>query len=158
MDILIKLVPLALTKAQYPDVLLGIEKARQVERDTLKEEDTDLAGLDPTVSSVIDNAVQKGIYPPRDIQQKVADSLQAMRNRRLTARYKMVNLVWDQVKTKLNDGQIKAMAGSFSDQFVNPTAKPGELTQDVKVRFFIDQVMLDPLTYDLLVEMSKHAA
>ncbi len=158
MDLLIKLVPLAITKDQFPDLLLGIEKARQVQRETLKAEDDDLAALDPVVTSVIDNAVQKGVYPPKDVQQKVADQLQTMRTRRIMNHAKMIKLVTDQIKAKLNDGQLKAMAGSFSEKFINPSAKPGDLTQDVKISFFVDQVFLDPLAYDLLVEMAKHAS
>jgi hypothetical protein len=158
LDLLIKLVPLALQKDQYSFLLTGIENARQVERDTLKSEDADLATLDPLLSETVQNAVEKGIYPPRTIQEQVAASLNAMRDRRTLENVKMINAVWDQIKLKLNDGQIKAMAGGFSDEFVSPTAKPGELTQDVKVRFFIDRVFLDTLTYDLLLDMSKHAS
>ena len=158
LDLLIKLVPLALQKSQYEGLLTGIENARQIERDIRKKEDADLAALDPIVSEADQNGVEKGVYPPRSIQDEVAKALNEMRSRRLLANVNMIKAVWDQIKAHLNDGQIKAMAGSFADQFVNSNAKPGEITQEVKVRFFINAVFLDPLAYDLLVDMSKHAS
>jgi hypothetical protein len=158
MDLLIKLVPLALKKEQYTGLLLAIESARELEKDALKNEDNALAALDQTVSDVDDNAVEKGVYPPREIQDQVAKVLGGLRTQRLLVGAKMINLVLDAVKAKLNDGQIKVMAGSFSDAFVDPKAKAGEVAQDVKVSFYINQVFLDPLAFDLLLEMSKHAS
>jgi hypothetical protein len=158
LDLLIKLVPLGLTKSQYPDLLLGLEKARELERATLKQEDADLAVMDPTISTVIQNAIEKGVYPPRDVQNDVAKQLNAIRTRRLLTSAKMANTVYDAIKAGLNSGQIKAMAGSFDDSFVQSGAKDGTLTPEVKIMFYINQVLLDPLAYDLLVEMSKHAS
>ena len=158
LDLLIKLVPLALQKDQYPDLLLGVEKAQVLWLNMLKEEDTKLAELDPTISSLVGDAIQKGAYPLPDSQKEIDKQLTAMRMHRLLVHAQMVSVVLDAIKAKLNDGQIKAMAGSFPDSFIQPGVKPGELTRDEKERFFVGQVFLDPLCYDLLVEMSKHAS
>jgi hypothetical protein len=158
LDLLIKLVPLALKKDQYPDLLLGIQKARDIERAELKKEDDELAALEPQVSSAIDKAVNDGVYPPRDMQQSVQDKLTAMSNRRLGVGYAMIKVVTNAISSGLNAGQRKVMAGSFAPQFINPAMKPEDITDDARVSFYIRTILLDPDAYDLLVEMSKHAS
>jgi len=158
LDLVIKLVPLAIQKSQFEDLLTGVEKAREIYREALKKEDAVLAQLDPTVTSLIDNATQKGVYPSPDNQKQIDSQLIGMRSQRLLTHALMVSVVLDAIKAHLNDGQIKAMEGSFPDSFIQPGAKPGEITPAEKLRFFVGQVFCDPLCYDLLVEMSKHAS
>ncbi len=157
LDLLIKLVPLALRKEQYPDLLTGIEKARDLERQALSKEDEQLAALDGDLTAAIDNAVEKGQYPPRTTQDLIAGKIQEMTNARMLVHYKMIKAVSDAIKSKLNAGQIKVIAGSFAPQFIDPSVPKDKMTDEVKIDFFIDRVFLDPLAYDLLLEMAKHA-
>ena len=157
-DLLIKLVPLALKKDQYPDLLAGLEKARELEREVLKKEDDDLAELDGPLTEALQNALEKGIYPGHDIQEKVTAKYNLASGRRMAAKLQMIKIVYAAIQNKLNAGQRKAMAGSFSSQYVSPGIKPEDVTDEVKINFFIKNVFLDPLAYDLLVEMSRHAS
>lgn len=158
LDLLIKLVPLALKKEQYPSLLDGIEEARQIQRDTLKEEDTVLANLDPIVTDTINNAIQKGIYPPKAVFDNAENALNAMDAKRSLARSNMILAIYKEVKKDFNAGQIKVMAGSFDPSFIAPGQKPEDVNEDMRVEFYISRVFMDPLTYDLLVEMSKYAS
>jgi len=47
------------------------------------------------------------------------------------------------------------MANSLTLKFFEPDITPEQATDDQKERVFCREVLLDPLTYDLLVAMSK---
>lgn len=158
LNILIKVLPIAIRKSQFPDLLSAVEKARDIERDTLKHEDTVLATLDPTIQSLIDGAVEKGVYPSRDTQNEIQSKLAALTSQRLIAAAQMTSLVYDAVKAGFDAGQLKAMAGSFPDGFIQPGAKDGTLSEDTKLTFFVKTIFLDPLAYDILVDLSRHAS
>lgn len=158
LDLLIKLVPLALQKNQYAQLLAGLDKARSIQKDEQTREDAALADLDPKVSEAVDNAVQKGIYPPRDLQEDIAKKLNQMSIQQIKVGAAMIKAVYDSIQADLNAGQRKAMAGSYTAAYIDARMKPEDLTEDIRLRFYVRMVLLDPATYDLLTEMSKNAS
>ncbi|HWD39836.1 MAG TPA: hypothetical protein VG944_13385 [Fimbriimonas sp.] len=157
MNLLLKLIPLALQKSQYEDLLEGIEAARDLQKREAETEDKELADLDSLVSDTVTNGVEKGIYPPQSAIKAVADKLAVMEGRQTIMAANMIKAVQAKI-TKLNAGQRKVMVGSYLDSFVDPKADKSLITDDVKISFFIKNVFLHPYCYDLLVEMSKHAS
>jgi hypothetical protein len=157
LNLLIKLVPLVLKKSQFDALLGALAKARQIEEEQLEKEDKLLIDLDPSVTDAITNAVEKGIYPPREFQKVVADKERDAMNQRVLVQYKELKLVSDAINASLNDGQKKTMEGSYAASFINP-ANPASVTDDVKLEFYEREVFLDTDTYGLLQEMAKHAS
>jgi len=155
LDLMVQIVPLLLTKDQFPDLLTGIENARQRQRDELKQEDQDLADLDQEVSKAIDDATQNGKAPSKAVLDDINKKYQVASTRRTMIGEKMVGDVYSLIGTKLNEGQRKAMAASFPASAMG-NFKPEDVTEAVKIRYFIRMVLLDPAAYPLLLEMSKH--
>jgi uncharacterized protein YejL (UPF0352 family) len=158
LDLLIKLVPLALQKDQFPALFVGLDKAIAYEKVEAEREDKLLADLDPDVTAAVDDAVQKGIYPKRELQEKVQKALSDTDKKLVLIDANMVILVYNAIQSGLNAGQRKAMAGSFSAAFIDSTVKPEDITDEVKIRYFIRRILLDPAAYKLLKEMEKHAS
>lgn len=155
MDMMIRILPLALDKTQINDLMGAIEKAHVQEKKTLEQEDADLEQIDALVAPALDKSIQKGVYPPADLQLKVANKMSSMGLRRSLVLAQMTETVNAYVQKGFNAGQIKVMAGSFDDRFIDPKVKKGELKDDTKVRFFIQYVLLDAATYELLGELYK---
>jgi uncharacterized protein YejL (UPF0352 family) len=156
LDLLIKLVPLVLRKEQFDPLLACMDKARELERAEQEREDKILAEMDPTVTDAVDNAIQKGIYPPKDLQEDIVKKLDAVGNKQIIVSLNMVNIITNTITTLFNEGQRKTMIGSFASSFINP-ANPASVTDDVKFAFYIKRVFLDVDAYDLLKEMEKSA-
>ena len=56
----------------------------------------------------------------------------------------------------LNKGQMKVMANSLTVKFFEPDITSDEAKDPtVKERVFVREILLDPLTYDLFVQMTK---
>jgi hypothetical protein len=157
LDLLYTIVPLALQKNQYNDLLTGIETARGRQMDELKKEDDDLASVDGDVSQAIDSATQKGVPPSQTVQKKIADIFAAAQSRRTTLGEQMVSDVYDLIHEHLNAGQRKVMAETFPASALGSGVKASDIPEERKIRYYIRTVLLDPAAYPLLLEMSKHA-
>jgi hypothetical protein len=158
MDVLIQVVPLLLTPEQLPPLLAAIEKVHQKQKELITQEAKDLAGIDSKVSKVVDEGINKGIYPPRESQLEVATFMRASGLRRSMFYVEMTNLVFDVCKTTLNAGQLKTMEKSLKPELLEPSIKVDSMDADAKIKFFVRKVLLDPAAYDVLVEMSKKKA
>ena len=66
-----------------------------------------------------------------------------------------VDQVYTVMAATLNKGQLKAAANSLTLAFYEPNVKPEDATEEFRIRVFVREVMLDPVTYDLLLLMSK---
>lgn len=155
LDVLIQVVPLALTKEQIPPLLSAIEKARQKEKELRAQEDKDLIKIEAKMSKAIDEGIEKDKYPPREVQTEVAATMRAMGLRRSLLYNDMVDLVYDACKKTLNEGQLKTMEKSLSPELLGSTTKGSEMDETAKIKFFIRKVILDPIAYDVLREMDK---
>jgi hypothetical protein len=158
LDVLIQVVPLALRKEQFGPILASIEKMRQKDKELRAQEDKDLANLDAAISKAVDEAIGKEKYPPRETQTLVANTYRAMGVRRQLFAVDAVDTVFAACKATLNEGQIKTMEKSLKPDALEPGIKVDEMDSDAKVKFFIRKVLLDPVAYDVLVQMSKQRA
>lgn len=157
-DMLMQVLPLVLTKDQLNDKILpNIEKQREVLRKELAYEDDELAKLEPLMDEAISGAYSKGTYPARKSTSAVADKTYRLGLQRQIIFGVMTDSVIDMLKATLNAGQKKALLGSFDPKFIDPTAKPETITEDKKMRFFVQRVFLDPTTYEILKKLAKTA-
>ena len=158
LDVLIQIVPLALGKDQIPPLLNAIEKVRQKQKELYALESKDLATLDAKLTKTVDDSVQKNVYPTHETQNEVANLLRAMGVRRSVFNDEMVETVFAVCKKTLNEGQLKTMEKSLKPELLDPSLKGVAMDSDARVKFFVRKVVLDPLTYDLLVQMSRRKA
>lgn len=154
LDLLVQLLPLALDKEQLRMLLPVIEKARAKSYKIMDMEADDLAKLDQRVSKAVTDALEKGVYPPQDLQVDIAKLTRAFTIRRQLAGAENVEEVYAAIGKTLNEGQKKAMENSLDPKLLGVKET---LDSVGKIKFFIREILLDPRSYDLLVKMSKAA-
>jgi len=155
LDVLIQVVPLLLTPEQIPPLLQAIEKVHQRQKELYAQEAKDLTTIEAKVKKVVDDGINKNIYPPRDVQTEIATFMRAAAARRTLFYNQMTDDVFQVCKTTLNEGQLKTMEKSLKPELLDPSIKPDSMDSDAKVKFFVRKVILDPNAYDVLVEMAK---
>ena len=155
LDVLIQVVPLALTKEQITPLLTAIEKVRQRQKELFAQEAKDLAEYEPLVAKAVADGIDKGVYPPRELQRKIAAFNRLVGTRRGLFYVEMTDDVFKVCKNVLNEGQLKAMEKSLKPELLEPGAKSADMDSDAKVKFFVRKVILDPNAYDVLVAMSR---
>lgn len=155
LDSLIQIVPLILTKEQLPPLLSAIEKVHQKQKELYAQEAKDLVNLDGKISKVVDDGIEKNVYPPHDTQILVAATMRAMGIRRQLFYNEMVDAVYEVCKTTLNEGQLKTMEKSLKPEALEPNLKGVEMDSEAKMKFFVRKILLDPVAYDVLVEIGK---
>jgi hypothetical protein len=153
-DLLNQILPMLLTKDQINKLLPAIEQARAKMKLVLTSEDEELAKLQSRVDETYEKAIEKGEYPPKDFLTAVSNKTREMGQKRQFALIEMVEAVTKVVESTLNEGQRKAMINSFTPAFIDPSKKPDELSDSTKMRFFVERVLLDPLTRELLIEIA----
>lgn len=155
-DVLIQIVPLALTKTQIDKILPVLEQLRAEEKKIRADEDKLLAEKETSTNKVLTEAIEKGVYPPRPYQLEISKLTSAIGLRRTVFANECADKITEALKTSLNAGQMKAMINSLEPSALNaanPKAK--DMTDDQKLRFFVRAVWLDPFSYDVLVKMRK---
>ncbi|RYG17368.1 hypothetical protein EON82_23950 [bacterium] len=155
LDVLIQVVPLLLTKEQIPPLLLAIEKVKQRQKELFAQEAKDLTTIESKINKVVDDGINKNIYPPREVQGEVATFMRAAALRRSLFYNEMTDLVFLECKKTLNEGQLKTMEKSLKPELLDPSIKVDQMDSDAKIKFFVRKVILDPNAYDVLVQMSK---
>lgn len=154
MELANQILPLVMTKDQLRQVLPPIEKARRNVRDLQTEEFETMRKFEERLDTAIKNATDKGRLPGQTLLMEMNRLLLAFSLKRQAVASENVTLVLDVLNKTLNAGQLKAAANSLDMRLFDPSVKAEELTETAKVRFYVGQVLLDPLSYDLLVKMS----
>ena len=154
-ELLNQLLPLVLSRDQILQILPAIERVRAKQRElTIKEHDA-LIQFDKSSDAMID-ASMKGQMPDQTNVRNIEVFYEAVDiNRQALMGENLDNMM--AVLTKvLNKGQLKVMANSLTLKFFEPDATSDEEKDDtVKERVFVREILLDPLTYDLFVQMTK---
>lgn len=154
MELLNILMPIGLTKEQIRAILPAIEKARQNSRTITGLEADDLAKLEPKLDEQIRRGMEEGKYPEEEVFLYVQKFVRAQMLRRQAAMAENVDTVYEVVEKQLNEGQRKVMAKIIDPRKYNPDIKE-ELDDKRRVRFFISDVLLDPLSYDILITLAR---
>jgi hypothetical protein len=152
-DLLNHILPMLLTKDQINKLLPAIEQARGKQKQELAREDEELAKLKAQVDEAYVAAIEKGVYP-KEVSTVVAAKTRQMSIARQIVLGEMIEIVEKAVTTHLNEGQRKAMIGSFAASYIAPGRKPEDITDAIRMKFFIESVLLDPLTREILIEVA----
>lgn len=156
-DMLTQLLPLAIKKDQFNPILIAIEKARANEKKIRAMEDSDLEKIDPELGDAVKNGIEKGTFPSHDMEVRAATLLRAMGIRRQVALGENIESVYEAVKATFDLGQLKVMANSLDVSAFDPNLKKDKMDEPARVKFFIRQVLLDGVSYDLLIKLQKMA-
>jgi len=157
-DLLVQIIPLALTKDQLDKLLPAVERARAKVRQIEKEEADTLAKLDSKVTDAVNKAIETSVAPPKALLDELASATQTMADKRQTAIEDNTDLVIKVFNDVCNAGQKAAAANSLAPQMFDPNLKPDKMTQAEKIRFFIQQILLDPQAYDVMLRLEKHTS
>jgi hypothetical protein len=153
-DLLNQILPLILTKEQINKLLPAIERSRAKQKQILSGEDDELAKLQAEVDETYKKAIEKDEYPTKEFLNKISSKTAEMSLKRDLALTEMTEDLTKALDATLHEGQKKALINSFSPKFIDPTKKPEEIPDTTKMRFFVQRVLLDPLTRELLIEIA----
>jgi hypothetical protein len=157
-DLLVQIIPLALTKDQINALLDVVERARAKVSAAQKDEAEKLAKLERTVDDAIKKAVETNVAPPKALLDDLAHATAVMTMNRLTIIDDNTTAVENVIKRVCNAGQIKVMQESLAPQLIDPSLKPDKMTAEDKLKLFIQNILLDPQSHEILVQLAKHAS
>ena len=159
-DMLVQILPLAIKKTQFEPILASLDRAREKQKKTLLMEDDFLEKIDAELGEAVKNGLEKGTFPPHDLQVKAAKLWHALSINRQVATNEMVQDLYTTFKGDathtgvFDEGQLKVMANSLDAQAFDPSVKKDSMNEVAKIKFFITQIFLDPVTYDLLRKLA----
>ncbi len=153
-DLLNQILPILMTKDQLDKILPVLEKARQAVKDQQRREYEQLVKLEPDLDKAIKDGNDKGLVPGTDVIKKVFVVFKAFAiTRKAIADDNTVN-VMAIVKATLNAGQIRSMQNALSPGTFDPSLDASKMTDDEKLKFFVQNILLDPAAYDTLVKLA----
>lgn len=150
-----QILPLLLTKEQLRELLPVIEKARQAVRAAQTEEFTVMKSYEQKLDAALKEALDKGQVPGRELIGELNRLLTALSLKRRVIADENTTSVMAIVEKSFNAGQKKVAASSLDPKLFDPTIKVEEMKESDKIRFFIAEILLDPLGYDILVRLSR---
>lgn len=154
-ELLSQIIPVLLTRDQIRKLLLPIERCRGRVKELEKKEADELVKLEPSFDVALKEGTEKTISPKRETIDDMRNFLFAVRIRRLALAQENIEEVMTAFMGNSNAGQRRAAANSLNPKFFNPNAKPEEMTEEQKIHVFVSEVLLHPLSYDLLIQLSK---
>ncbi|HRF60358.1 MAG TPA: hypothetical protein PLH94_10665 [Fimbriimonadaceae bacterium] len=157
LDLMNQILPLVLTKSQYAKVLPTIEKARAAVKKQEQIEYDFLSKLSPKIDKALKEAVDNGKVPGNEVINETWATFQTLGIMRKAVADDNVDKVFEVFKATLNAGQIKTAANSVNVKAFDPNADPKTMGDDAKLRIYIRLIVLDPLAYDLLLQLSRKA-
>lgn len=156
-DILTQVIPLVLDKDQLNKLLPVVEKARSKVQATEKNEASELEKADAKVTAAINSSIDKGTPPPKELLDELAKMTFKWSENRILVIDENTDMVMAKFKEITNKGQQKAAINSLAPQLLDPSLKADKMTDDDKLRFFIQNIFLDPQCYPVLVRLASKA-
>lgn len=153
-DLLNQILPVLMTKEQLDKILPVVEKARQAVKDQQRRESEELVKLEPDLDKAIKDGNEKGLIPGQEVIKKVYAYFKAFAITRKSITDENTANVMAVVKATLNAGQIRSMQNALSPQSFDPSLDASKMTDDEKLKFFVQNILLDPIAYDVLVKLA----
>ncbi len=158
LDLLNHILPLLLTKDQINKILPVIEKCRGKVKQVMAKEAENLKLVEIEVEKAYEDGIKKGAVPSRALLEKLNRLFFGFSILRNAAASENADDVYAVMKSCMNEGQLKVAANSIDIKRYNPQADTSKMSDEEKIKFFIKDVMLDPLSYDVLVALAKIAS
>jgi len=155
LDLLNQILPVLMTKEQLKALVPVIAKARAEERELDAKEFKMMVEKEAKVAAAIKEAKEKKQVPSRELVTELGQMYTAFTIGRQILIQNQVENVRAAMEKHLNKGQIKAAANALNPKIFDPKADLESITEDQKLKLWIRNILLDPLAYELLVELSK---
>jgi DNA polymerase/3'-5' exonuclease PolX len=154
LDLMNMVLPLLFTKEQYRQLLPAIEKARENVRQAEKQEADELKKLEPSLTAALKEAEEKGEVPKAEVLNEARSTLRRLGTARMLISQMNTENVMEAFMKVANAGQRKTAANSLRPAEFGITTKPEEMTEEAKLRIFVREILLHPLTYDVMRKLS----
>ena len=155
LDLLNQILPIVLTKEQVNHLLPVVEKARAKFRLTMQREAEELGKMQSRLDAAVKEATDNQKLPDKALLAEANKLINTLTLVRQVITEENTDLVLEQLKKTCNAGQLKTAANSLDPRYYGSTAKPAEVKEETKLRLFVREILLDALTYDLLLKMAK---
>lgn len=155
LDLLNHLLPLLWTRKQINDVLPAIERSRERVRRIQRLEHDELIAFEKRIDETIENGIAKQAVPPKELMTELRALLISFSIRRSNTAEENAEEVLRAMKQTMNEGQLKAAAGSLDARTQERGLDTSAWTQDDRIKYFIKDILLDPQAYDVLVRLSR---
>ncbi len=155
LDILNQILPVLMTKDQLKEVILEVEKVRAAAKLVEGEEKKELMALEGRVNKAVKDSIEKGDLPEDKLMTELSDLYKKFVSRRKVQMAKNVAAMYEALKKRLNEGQMKAIANSLNPKIFNPDADLEKMSEMEKTVIWIEYVLLDPVAYEVLLDLSK---
>ncbi len=155
LDILNQVLPVLMTKEQLDDVLKALAKARQKAMDVEKAEAEVMAEQEKKIDAALAAAKNEAKVPSDELVADLTKMFDRFDAFRKIVVEENTQIVTEALEKTLNKGQIKAAANALNLQWMNPGLETESLTDAQKLRLWARAVLLDPLAYDVLRELSR---
>ena len=157
LNILKLVTPLLLKKTQLNALMTTIEKCQTKQKEIIAMDAAEFKKIEADIDKALDKALNDGSYLSREVQIKVVKLQDALLIRRKLATNEMVDMLLETCKKNLNEGQMAAMSNLTDPTYVEGDTKASKLPSDEKVKLFIREIFLSPLTYDIFKQLAKRA-
>lgn len=150
-DLLNQILPVLMTSEQLVKLLPAVEKARSAAIEMEKKELDRMKKIEAKLDLAVKDAKEKGQVPPSELQDEIKAVLKEFQQNRTVMVLEQNEAVLKAVEETLDAGQIKAATNSLSVA-KGDASKPSDRE---RLRRWVRAVLMDPQSYDLLVDLSK---
>lgn len=155
LEIANNILPILMTKDQIRTFLPAIEKARQEETGLKKKEEQLLLELETQTNEALKNALEKNQVVPAETMGKIRSTFKAMITARQIFAKAQIDDMVSLVTGTLEPHQVKVAQNILDWSVYAPGVDKDELSDSQKLRIWTQAILMDPLTYDMLVQMSR---
>lgn len=155
-DLLTQMMPLLLTRKQIGGVLTAIEAAQKYQATVYAAEAKRVNEMEGKLAAAVKEAEEKGKYPDKALRGEIYAVTLRLSSIRGIARATILKNMDEALAKVLDAGQLKVMAGTFDPKEIDPV-KPETVTDKIRRKAYILNILLDPLAYELLTKLFKIA-
>ncbi len=154
-DVYNQILPLILKKDQISKLLPVIEKARKRTKDTQDQELEVMKAMEKKLDVALKEANEKSKVPSRELFKEILDMYKLFRVKRLVTIGENTDTVSEVLNKILDKGQKAALIGALDMKSADGGFDTSKLSDEMKLRFYVQTILLEPAAYDILLEMSK---
>lgn len=151
--------PLLLKKSQMNALMTTLEKCQTKQKEIIESDAKEFKArkIEGEIDKALDEALNDGSYPKRELQGKIIAIQDALLLRRKIATTEMVEMLFETTKKNLNEGQLTVMRNLTDPNYVEGQTKASKLPDEERTKLYIREVLLSPLAYDILKQLAKRA-
>ena len=149
------ILPVLLTKEQTNDLMTILEVHRADSKRYELNEHKFLIEAGKEISDALKEAMEKGKISDPEVMDKAAKLFTAFTVLRKSLVDDTAKKLGDKMRSKLNEGQIRSAANAFDPRIFDPSLDPEKMTEAEKLEMWILIVLMDPIAYDIMLELSR---